>query len=280
MMPVDISIFKDQLEAVLTDLSPDAVKVGMIPSRAHLETLWEMLVLHKHGPIVFDPIGAPSLTSYSVFNADWWDDLSVLVSFMNEVDLITPNLNELDKLMLNIENHVNLKLSEISAIDDLQSESIFKMDLVRRFYGMDNLLLTGGHNPDNDLHTDILMCSPPKGDFVEESTRINDDDLDSDITMQYEGKEYDIYLFKGENVMTPNTHGTGCIYSSAITSLLAKGETYPTAIGVAKRLVSLLLKSGKDWRLYEDSSACGPAYSILPQLENNDTNHFDLNILN
>ncbi|OYP68108.1 bifunctional hydroxymethylpyrimidine kinase/phosphomethylpyrimidine kinase [Prevotella sp. P2-180] len=52
--------------------------------------------------------------------------------------------------------------------------------------------------------------------------------------------------YVGENVVTPNTHGTGCTLSSAITSFLAQGLPVDEAIGAAKEWLTKALRAGAD----------------------------------
>ena len=52
--------------------------------------------------------------------------------------------------------------------------------------------------------------------------------------------------YVGENVVTRNTHGTGCTLSSAITSFLAQGLPVDEAIGDAKEWLTKALRAGAD----------------------------------
>ena len=52
--------------------------------------------------------------------------------------------------------------------------------------------------------------------------------------------------YVGENVVTRNTHGTGCTLSSAITSFLAQGLPVDEAIGAAKEWLTKALRAGAD----------------------------------
>ncbi len=56
------------------------------------------------------------------------------------------------------------------------------------------------------------------------------------IDILYNGSEF--YEFGADRVYTKNTHGTGCTYSSAITSMLAWGYDIITSIDVAKRYIT------------------------------------------
>ncbi len=49
--------------------------------------------------------------------------------------------------------------------------------------------------------------------------------------------------FSSARIETPNTHGTGCTYSAAITAGLAQGMSLPRAIERAKRFIFLAIQS-------------------------------------
>jgi hydroxymethylpyrimidine/phosphomethylpyrimidine kinase len=55
------------------------------------------------------------------------------------------------------------------------------------------------------------------------------------------------------------THGTGCIYSAAITAELAKGTELPRAIAIAKRFVSSAIRSHFVWK-----SGHGKIFALNP----------------
>lgn len=49
--------------------------------------------------------------------------------------------------------------------------------------------------------------------------------------------EGNFHHFPGEHIETKNTHGTGCVFSSAITARLAQGELLAQAVAAAKRFI-------------------------------------------
>jgi hydroxymethylpyrimidine/phosphomethylpyrimidine kinase len=51
-----------------------------------------------------------------------------------------------------------------------------------------------------------------------------------------------IHWFSEPFVDTPNTHGTGCTLSAAITARLAQGESLPMAVGIAKKYVTAAIR--------------------------------------
>lgn len=260
LQEIDPDMFRDQLESVLNDVVPDAVKVGMLPSARHMRILAELLCLHEHGPVIFDPVMAPSEGSEN-FSADWWEDRSTLMLFLSQVDLITPNAVELELLASPVREDAMFKeqLLKISYPENATQEEIRLMQLItdmhllRMFYGLDRILLTGGHNPGLRLHSDFLLEPRPDLECPPEIIEMADDNEPP--------MAYSIAHFGGENVETPNTHGTGCVYSTAIACMRAKDAPYHIAVKMAKELIGFLLRAGKDWRLYEKGH--GPAYSVL-----------------
>ena len=50
--------------------------------------------------------------------------------------------------------------------------------------------------------------------------------------------------FDAERIDTPHTHGTGCVFSAAITAELAYGRPVPDAVAAAKRFVTSAIRHG------------------------------------
>lgn len=53
----------------------------------------------------------------------------------------------------------------------------------------------------------------------------------------------EIHRFVSDRCDTPHTHGTGCVYSAAITARLARGDDLPTAVQRAKRFVTNAIRT-------------------------------------
>ncbi len=62
-------------------------------------------------------------------------------------------------------------------------------------------------------------------------------DLDKPVDVLFDGQDF--YFWKVEKKQTKPVHGTGCVYSSAITTFLAKGYSLTEAITQAKRFITL-----------------------------------------
>jgi len=52
-----------------------------------------------------------------------------------------------------------------------------------------------------------------------------------------------IHHFTSERFLTPHTHGTGCVYSAAITARLALGDELPVAVQRAKQFVTEAIRT-------------------------------------
>jgi hydroxymethylpyrimidine/phosphomethylpyrimidine kinase len=87
--------------------------------------------------------------------------------------------------------------------------------------GCANVLVKGGHL--QGASVDVLLAA---GEFTE---------------------------FESERIKTPNTHGTGCTYSAAITAELAKGELLRDAVARAKRFITAAIRSNPGF-----GHGCGP----------------------
>lgn len=71
---------------------------------------------------------------------------------------------------------------------------------------------------------------------------------------------HDFIEFGGERMDTTDTHGTGCIFSAALTAYLARGLTVPEAVGEAKLFVLHAIQNG-----LRIGSGHGPANPVFLQ---------------
>lgn len=80
-----------QLESVFSDVTVDAVKLGMLGSAATVRQVTRWLRERDHGPVVLDPVMVAT-SGDSLLDADAAD---ALLELAGEVDVITPNIPEL-----------------------------------------------------------------------------------------------------------------------------------------------------------------------------------------
>lgn len=221
VMPVPADFLNSQLNEVLRDIRPDAVKIGMILTA---EQVWVMANLIRHynlENVIIDPVVAP--TSGVEFVAD--EVLKCMVEELFPLSrLITPNLPESESIYKLL---VGPKAQKQSHSDiQVQGETIVKpLNLsakeLARCIGKScgcNVLVKGGHCFGNEA-TDYMWSS-------------------SD-----EQRAGCISEFKGQKVETASSHGTGCALSSSIASNLAKGYSLVEAIDRGKQYVTAALRS-------------------------------------
>lgn len=123
-----------------------------------------------------------------------------------------------DVLTPNIPEAERITGSKIQSITDME-------DTAKRIYtmGCKAVIVKGGHVAGNAL--DVL----------------------------YDGKE--IYHFDTVRINTKNTHGTGCTFSSAIASQLAKGMSLQNAVKKAKTYVTMAIEHSLNI-----GKGCGPTH--------------------
>jgi hydroxymethylpyrimidine/phosphomethylpyrimidine kinase len=125
--PVPVDFVRQQLEAVLTDIGADAVKIGMLFSSELIHCVADQLSTFKVKNIVLDPVMVA--TSGARLLED--DAVAALKKYLlPKVDIITPNLPEVEVLL---GRHVG----SLAAINQAA------MELAG--LGCRNILIKGGH---------------------------------------------------------------------------------------------------------------------------------------
>ncbi len=181
ILSIPAKFFKAQLWALLEDILPDGIKIGMIYEEELIPIVKEAILSFKLKNIVLDPILKASTGRMLVKEKAWKRLKQELFPL---VDVITPNLDEALALL----GYTNTELNEVEIARALKRLG-------------PNVVLTGG---DRLKPVDILV------------------DID--------GVEH----LEGERIEGKNTHGTGCMFSSALVTYLAKGYSLRQAARCAK----------------------------------------------
>jgi len=149
---VSPQLLQAQLENLLEDIAPRAVKIGMLPNSDSVEIVAACLK-SLNLPIILDPVFAPSS------GADFSDDAtiqSIVAHLFPLCELVTPNLLEAQRLC-------------DFAIIDTQSATEAAKRI--RDLGARNILIKGGHAEESDEVCDWLwngedlktFCAPRIG---------------------------------------------------------------------------------------------------------------------
>ncbi len=192
--PLPPEIVRDQLEAVMSDIKPDFIKIGMLSNIEIVEAVANLLKKYKFKNVILDPVMA-SKSGDCLLEDKAIDNLkSKLIPL---TFLITPNIIEAEIL-------TGTKITGFESIIRT-AEKLVNM-------GAKNVLIKGGHLKDDNCK-DLLLT----------------------------GNKY--VILSRQRINTKNTHGTGCTYSSAIASFLAKGEKLEVAVQKARDYLHLAIKN-------------------------------------
>jgi hydroxymethylpyrimidine/phosphomethylpyrimidine kinase len=193
---------KRQLEALLADMRPAAVKVGLLGNAQLARVVARTLgpLARRRVPIVIDPVLIASDGSRLMPE----EDVAVFVrQLLPLATLLTPNVAEAAELAGVEEDEVRQQTEQV----------------IRRLMqmGARNVLVKGGHVASEEA-TDIL------------------------------GTPDELIVFSLPRVpRRRHVHGTGCALSSAVTALLARGETLETAVQLAKEYVHAAIRGARHY---------------------------------
>ncbi len=207
---VDPGFVSLQFQAVLADLKPAVIKVGMLGNAGVVSAVAECLKSSNSSqsadvggsqripiPLIVDPVMVAT-SGDRLLDASATD--LIISDLLPLADLITPNLPEAAVL---------LGPTEVATSGDMERQVRALHDL-----GARAVLLKGGHG---------------EGDHA--------------LDLFYDGDR--LVEFSLPWVATGNTHGTGCTLSSAIASFLAHGLDLECAIFKAKQYVWDALSHGR-----------------------------------
>jgi hydroxymethylpyrimidine kinase/phosphomethylpyrimidine kinase len=188
-----------QMESVISDMSPQAAKTGMLLNAGVLVAVATALGRYRLPLLVVDPVMLSS-TGRVLLESDG-------IAVMREqllplATVVTPNLHEAEVL----------SGQEVSNVEEMVAAA-------RRIkeFGPGNVIITGGHLKDG--------C----------------------VDIVYTGKE--VYQLGGPRIESEHTHGSGCVFSSALAVFLAMGNSVVKGAEMARdftrRAISKGLSVGK-----------------------------------
>ena len=183
-----------QGETLLSDILPDAVKIGMLGSSEAAASVLTLLQRYPMRNIVVDTILLSS-SGKALFDTE---DYAALLAVMRCATVVTPNLPEAQRLLGTDSIDADYLVRSLSDLCD--GASVF---------------LTGGHAQSSTV-TDTL----------------------------YNGEDHSVTFFTHPRLDTSNTHGTGCVLSSALACYLAQGQPLSHAAQMASSFVSEALRNG------------------------------------
>jgi len=211
--PVPTGIVAAQLDAVLDDLAPAAVKTGMLATADVVRLVAERAAAGDLPALVVDPVMVAS-SGRPLLDDDAVDAYRRLL--VPQALLVTPNL---------IEAAI---LAGVDPVEHADVDAMVGLGRCIHALGPDWVLVKGGHLPGV-----YDTGSGPAPDRV------------ADVLVH----GADVVVLEDTRVVTRNNHGTGCTLASAIAALLARGTDLPDAVVGAKRFVHDALVGSAGWAL-------------------------------
>ena len=203
-----------QLDAVFTDIYPDAIKIGMVSSPAIVSAIADGLDRHKAANVVVDPVMVA--TSGSALIADAAVDALVRQLFPRAT-VITPNIPEAEVLSgTAIASSEDVEAAASLIADRCVAVWENASDFADAAPSVPAILIKGGHG-------------------------VDEPDAADDYLRMADGES--VWL-RGTRIANDNTHGTGCSLSSAIACGLARGFSVDVAVRDAKAYVAGALAAG------------------------------------
>ncbi|MDS0527960.1 bifunctional hydroxymethylpyrimidine kinase/phosphomethylpyrimidine kinase [Clostridium sp. SHJSY1] len=130
---IDENIIKAQIDAIFTDITVDAVKIGMVSKISTIGTISDRLQKYKPQNIVLDPVMI-SKSGYLLLKPESKTEL--INKLIPLATIITPNLPEAEEIL----TEVNGKVEKIETINDMEiaAKEMYKL-------GCKNVFMKGGH---------------------------------------------------------------------------------------------------------------------------------------
>lgn len=183
-------VLREQLHAIQSRLSVDAIKIGMLGTEDNTYSVVRFLERYPCPFVVLDPVFKSS-TDMILLNPR---GIAILRQFLlDHCFLVTPNLSEASLL-------TDVPVTDVSSMKKAART------LVKSHPGLKAALVTGGHLPGTPV--DIL----------------------------YDGGNF--FEFEKGPRFPRDVHGTGCVYSSAITAYLATGCSLVSSVEKAKSYIT------------------------------------------
>lgn len=145
--PIPATFVEGQIISVLTDIRPNAVKIGMVNDIEIIHSI--ATCMHKYKPkhIIFDPVMVSS-SGRRLIDENTFE--SLVKELIPETTLITPNLNEAEVLI----GH------PVTNINDMQRAA---KELLK--YGSQAVLVKGGHLQGGNM-VDVLQVRQHESPFL------------------------------------------------------------------------------------------------------------------
>ncbi len=131
--PIPVEAVADQIRAILDDIFPGAIKIGMVHTTELVETIVHTLSEYPKIPIVFDPVMVAT-SGHRLIESD--TIATIINTLLPVADIITPNMDE----------SAILAGMPVKTLDDM----VIAGNKIRNL-GCRSLLLKGGHQETENI---------------------------------------------------------------------------------------------------------------------------------
>ncbi len=138
IFPIPVKVVEDQIEAVLDDIFPDAIKIGMVHTPELVESIVKILAKYPKIPIVFDPVMVAT-SGHKLIEDETIVAIKSLLFPISEV--ITPNMDE---------------MSVLAQMEVKTPEEMKTAGLIIKQMGCKSILLKGGHQETQEITSYFL----------------------------------------------------------------------------------------------------------------------------
>lgn len=225
----------DQITAVIDDLNPSVVKIGMLSNTEIVNAVAEALSRYNL-TIILDPV-IVSTSGHRLLSVEAQNVIKERLLPMCE--LITPNIPEMETL-------ANMP---IPSFEEKEKAANYLLSL-----GAKSVLLKGGHE-EGDVKRDLLFSG--NQEIRKSGTLENGSKLIAHGSQPV-----------SESISTKNVHGTGCTLSSAIAAFMARGFSLEDAVREAKHYVTEAIRAGADVKIGHGFGPVNHFFDPKPLIKN------------
>ena len=280
VLDVPPNFVEAQLDAIFSDIFPDAVKIGMISNEGVAEAIAKSLSKHGAKNVVLDPVMVATsggvLMKQSALHA-------LKYELAPAAEIITPNVREAEVLAeMKISSLADMRAAAVKISQFFSGAILIKggdlagaseacgaagADTARNFNASQRQAGENGAREnsagstksanfagENFTSEDVNLTAGAEPSFGQNLSAPSlgagfepsgeDGDLRNfAVDILYENGKF--YEFFAPKIATRNTHGTGCTLSSAIACALAAGLSLPAAVTHAKGFVRRALGWGE-----------------------------------
>ncbi len=216
ILKVDDLFLEKQLNTLINDIRPDAIKTGMLFSIDAVRVVAKIIKGYELENLVIDPVTISS-TGMSLMENGVLDALKEELFPLAKV--ITPNIYE---------------ATAISGINIMDEKDMERAAAELKNFGPETVIITGGHFEE----------------VRSQGSGVRSKSTEETLDLVYDGEKF--HRIRGKKIKG-EYHGTGCAFSAAITACLAKGISVISATKKAKEFVDIAIKNaysiGKGMRL-------------------------------